>query len=242
MNERMNERMNEMQYSRSARNSNMNSQRRPQTHRRRRQLPQKEGKPFLLKLFLWLGLLLICFVLGYLGASLLVDFMSKKWFLKPDNIIENQEDLTHLEQKEANKKFAASNESVKQISIVLYHVLNDTITGTRKNFVARTQEDNIKDAINSILTLSEVPNYDKIKLLHVFRNAETAFLDVSGQFQSSLSTMGQRKSLLLLTGIVRTVQENFSPISQIRFLIDSKLPSSNGVVDLSVPWKMPERS
>ena len=108
--------------------------------------------------------------------------------------------------------------------------------------MARTQEDNIKDALDSILTLSSVPNSDRIKLLHVFRNAETAFLDVSGQFTNSLNSMGQRKSLLLLTGIVRTIQENFSPISQIRFLIDSKLPNSNGVVDLSVPWKMPERS
>ncbi len=210
--------------------------------RRRPVQPQREGKPFLLKIFLWLGVLLICFVLGYLGATLVIELMSKKLFLKPENIIENQEDLTKLEESEVNRKLAASGDSVKQISLVLYHVINDTIAGTRKNFVARTQEDNIRDAFDSILSLSDVPNYERIKLLHVFRNAETAFLDVSGQFSSSLSSMGQRRSLLLLTGIVRTVQENFSPISQIRFLIDSKTPSSSGVVDLSVPWKMPERS
>ena len=241
----------------SIRNTRVGTQvRRPQRQssapqrRRRRQVPQKEGKPFLLKLFLWLGIALICFVLGYLGASLIVEFMSKKWFLKPDNIIETQEDLDNLQESEIAKRISSpsgsqnnsSGESVKQVSLVLYHVMNDSLTGTRKSFVSRTQEDNIKDAVDSILTLSGVPNSERIRLLHVFRNAETAFLDISGQFPSSLQTMGERKSLLLLTGIVRTIQENFSPISQIRFLIDSKLPASKGVVDLSVPWKMPERS
>ena len=124
----------------------------------------------------------------------------------------------------------------------LYHVKNDTIGETRQNFIVRTQEDNISDAINAIISLSGLQNAGKIKLLHVFRISDTAFLDMSGQFASSLESAGQRKSLLLLTGIVRTLQENFSPISQIRFLIDSKPPKSGGVVDLSVPWKMPKKS
>ena len=104
------------------------------------------------------------------------------------------------------------------------------------------REDNISDAINSILILSGIPGADRIKLLHVFRISDTAFLDMSGQFVSALESIGQRKRLLLLTGIVRTLQENFSPLLQVRFLIDSKPPKSGGVVDLSVPWKMPNKS
>ena len=108
-----------------------------------------------------------------------------------------------------------------------------------KSFITRTREDNIRDAVEEVLSLSGAP---KMKLLHVFRNDETAFLDMPGQFASALSSMGKRKSLLLLTGMVRTLQENFSPITQIRFLIDSKPPKSGGDVNLAAPWKMPKKS
>ena len=133
----------------------------------------------------------------------------------------------------------SSGADVQQVSLNLYHVQGDTLTEVRKNFVSRTKEDNIREAVEEILALSGAP---KMKLLHVFRNDETAFLDMPGQFASAISSMGKRKSLLLLTGMVRTLQENFSPITQIRFLIDSKPPKSGGEVNLAAPWKMPKKS
>lgn len=197
----------------------------------------------LLKLLSWLGIALLCFVMGYMGASWFADFMNKKLLLKPENRIENQEDLSKFEETEQSRAVQSSQSgSIPQISLNLFHVRNDTVAETRRNFVSRTQEENIRDAIEEILSLSEVPNAGKIKLLHVFRDNETAFLDMPGAFASSLSSMGERKSLLLLTGIVRTMQENFTPISQVRFLIDSKTPQAGGTVDLRAPWKMPKKS
>ena len=201
--------------------------------------------PLLLKILSWLGIILLCFVLGYLGTSWVVDFLNRKLFLKPENRIENQEDLNEFnasEQERITNNIINSGENVNQISLNLYHVKNDTIAETRQNFIARTQEDNIRDAVMTVISLSEMPNAEKIKLLHVFRMSDTAFLDMSGQFASAVDAAGQRKSLLLLTSIVRTVQENFPPISQIRFLIDSKPPKSGGAVNLAAPWKMPQRS
>ena len=201
--------------------------------------------PLLLKILSWLGIILLCFVLGYLGTSWFVEFLNKKLFLKPENRIENQEDLNNFnasEQERITSEALNSGENVQQISLNLYHVKNDTIAEVRQNFVSRTQEDNIRDAVTAVILLSEMPQADKIKLLHVFRMSDTAFLDMSGQFASAVESAGQRKSLLLLTSIVRTVQENFSPLSQVRFLIDSKPPKSGGSVDLSAPWKMPKKS
>lgn len=171
-----------------------------------------------------------------------MDFMSKKLLLKPENRIENQEDLNELqeaEQERTSQENLSKGVDVQQVSLNLYHVKGDTIAEIRRNFVSRTKEDNIRDAVEEILSLSGAP---KMKLLHVFRNGETAFLDMPGQFASAISSMGKRKSLLLLTGLVRTLQENFSPITQIRFLIDSKAPKSGGEVNLAAPWKMPKKS
>ena len=222
-------------------------QQRPQRQRVRTPEPDYDDRPtpLLLRVLMWFGVILLCFVLGYLGTSWVMDLLNRKLLLKPENRIENQEDLTDFqeaEQERASREAIKSGANVQQVSLNLYHVNNDSLAETRKNFVSRTTEDNIRDAVEEILTLSSIPNAGKIKLLHVFKVSDTAFLDMPGQFASSLETAGQKKSLLLLTGIVRTLQENFSPVTQVRFLIDSKTPKSGGVVDLSAPWKMPKRS
>ena len=205
----------------------------------------KESAPFLLKLLSWLGIILLCFVIGYIGTSWFMDFLNKKLLLKPENRIEDQEDLGDFQEAESDREAArllSTGGDIQQVSLNLYHVRNDTIAETRKNFVSRTREDNIRDAVEEILNLSEVPNVNRIKLLHVFRSDDTAFLDMTEQFASAVEAMGQRKSLLLLTGLVRTLQENFSPVTQIRFLIDSKAPKSGGDVNLAAPWKMPKKA
>ena len=215
-------------------------------HRRNVQNKEEQkSAPLLLKILSWLGLILLCFVLGYLGTSWVMEFLNKKLLLKPDNRIESQEDLTDYQESErerTSREVLNDSAGVQHISVNLYHVQNDAIAGTRKNFVSRTKEDNIRDAVEEILSLSGVPNARKIKLLHVFRRNETAFLDMPGQFTSALDAMGQRKSQLLLTGLVRTLQENFSPVMQVRFLIDSKAPKSGGTVNLAATWKMPKSS
>ena len=201
--------------------------------------------PLLFKILMLIGLLLLFFVSGYLGASWVVDFFNKKLLLKPEDRIENQEDLasfTESEHQRAAQNALNAGEGVPQVIINIYHVEDDSIAETQKNFISRTPEDNIRDAVSELLSLSEVPNAEKIKLLHVFRDDDTAFLDMSGQFIPALDAMGQRKSQLLLTGIVRTLQENFSPVSQVRFLIDSKPPKSGGTVELGRVWKMPKKT
>ena len=206
---------------------------------------EKESAPLLLKLLSWLGIVLLCFVIGYMGASWFMDFMSRKLLLKPEDRIENQEDLTEFQEAEAEKTsrlLLESGADIQQISLNLHHVREDTLAEIRKNFVSSTKEDNIRSAVEEVLELSEVPNANKIKLLHVFRNGNTAFLDMPGQFASALEDMGERKSQLLLTGLVRTLQENFSPVKQIRFLLDSKVPESGGIVNLAAVWKMPTKS
>ena len=202
--------------------------------------------PLLFKILMLVGLVLLFFVFGYIGTSWLVEFSKQKLLLKPEDRIENQKDLSNFQNAEYERitqNALKTGEGVPQMMIKIYHVEDDTISDSeiQKNFISRTPEDNIRYAVTELLSLSEVPNSDKIKLLHVFRNNDTAFLDMSGQFVSALDSMGQRKSQLLLTGIVKTLQENFSPIEQVKFLIDSMPPKSGGTVELGRAWKMPKR-
>lgn len=221
-------------------------ERRPKRPRRdQRPVSRRKDTPLMLRVLSWLGVILLCFVAGYLGTSWLMDALNEKLLLKPENRIENQSDLAKLNEAVEREREAAAARSgnVQQISLKLYSVKNGRIAEpVRKSFVSRLKEDNMAEAVKSVLVLSGVPGVDKISVLHVFRSAETAYLDLSAAFVSALASMGQREGLLLLTAIVRTLEENFQPGVQVRFLIDSRSPSPGGPVDLTVVWKMPSRS
>ena len=227
---------------------NANLQRRQVRPRQRpisEEYDENKPTPLLFRILVMIGVLLLCFVLGYVGTSWVMNFLNRKLFLKPENRIENQEDLNNYneaaQERITQAKFNSSG-GIPQITLSIFHVQNDAIKEVRKNFFARTPEENIRDAINEIISLSGISGAEKIKLLHVFRNSDTAFLDMSGQFASALEKEGERKSLLLITSIVRTLSDNFSPISQVRFLINSQAPKAGGVVDLNSVWKLPKRS
>ena len=221
-------------------------ERRPKRPRRdQRPVSRRKDTPLMLRVLSWLGVILLCFVAGYLGTSWLMDALNEKLLLKPENRVENQSDLAKLNAAVEREREAAAARSgnVQQISLKLYSVKDGRIAEpVRKSFVSRLKEDNMAEAVKSVLVLSGVPGVDKISVLHVFRSAETTYLDLSAAFVSALASMGQREGLLLLTAIVRTMEENFEPVVQVRFLIDSRSPNPGGPVDLTVVWKMPSRS
>ena len=100
-------------------------------------------------------------MIGYMGTSWLMEFLNKKLLLKPENRIENQEDLTEFQEAEAERTsriLLESGADIQQISLNLHHVNDDSISEIRKNFVASTREDNIRSAVEEVLELSEVPN------------------------------------------------------------------------------------
>ena len=91
---------------------------------------EERPTPLLLRILSLLGVVLLCFVLGYLGTSWVVDFLNKKLFLKPENRIENQEDLSNFEESEqerSTRKILREGGSVQQVSLSLYHVKDDNI-------------------------------------------------------------------------------------------------------------------
>lgn len=221
-------------------------ERRPKRPRRdQRPVSRRKDTPLMLRVLSWLGVILLCFVAGYLGTSWLMDALNEKLLLKPENRVENQSDLAKLNAvvEREREEAAARSGNAQQMSLKLYSVKDGRIAEpVRKSFVSRLKEDNMAEAVKSVLVLSGVPGVDKISVLHVFRSAETTYLDLSAAFVSALASMGQREGLLLLTAIVRTLEENFQPGVQVRFLIDSRSPGPGGPVDLTVVWKMPSRS
>ena len=79
--------------------------RRPRRRGRDSRSPGRERPPFLLRFFSWIGIILLCFVAGYLGTSWMVRSLNTRSLLKPENRVENGEDLKAL--TESEKKSSA---------------------------------------------------------------------------------------------------------------------------------------
>jgi hypothetical protein len=107
----------------------------------------------------------------------------------------------------------------------------------KADVIVGTREDNIQEAVHKLLALSGLFS-DGVQVRHVFRNVDTVYLDFSGSFVSALSTAGATTSTLVITGIVQTMRDNFSPISKVRFLVDSKVQSTGSPVDLTATWQL----
>ncbi len=62
------------------------------------------------------------------------------------------------------------------------------------------------------------------------------YIDLPRGFSAGLSQMEEQRVLFLLTGIVRTVVENFPPIKQVYFLEEGRWIPNIGALRLSDPW------
>ena len=201
----------------------------------------RERPPLLLRLLSWLGIILLCFVAGYLGTSWMMRSLNTRFLLKPENRVENGEDLKRLTEAErARNALSGVKGQIPQVALKLHYLKDGGLVKETRTFLSRTQEDNIQDAIHTLLSLSGVEGADSgVRVLHVFRSADTVFLDFSGNFAAALSKLGQRNSQFLVTGIVLTMKENFHPIVKVRFLLDGAVPSGGAPIDLAVPWQLP---
>lgn len=215
--------------------------RRPRRRARDSRHSGRERPPILLRFLSWIGIILLCFVAGYLGTSWMMRFLNTRSLLKPENRVENREDLKTLtESEKARSAPSGVRGDIQQVGLRLYYLKNGGLVEESRSFLVRPQEDNIRDAVHALLSLSGLEGAEVgVRVLHVFRSADTVYLDMSGGFAAALSRLGQRSSQFLVTGIVRTMQDNFPPIVKVRFLIDGALSSGGAPIDLTVPWQLP---
>ena len=188
---------------------------------------QKRKTPILLRLLAWCGVILLCFVAGYHGTSYMLD---QQWFIKEKTPVVN--DGVGAETTPEARL------DMQKMALSLFYPKNGALVEEKIDVIVNTREDNIQDAVLRLLELSGL--FDgTVQVHHVFRNADMVYLNFSGAFATALNKAGAQFSTLLITGIVRTMRDNFSPISKVRFLVDSKVESAGAPVDLTATWQLP---
>jgi len=205
--------------------------------RRYPDIPKRDKKkpkpPLLLRLLAWCGVILFCFVAGYVGTEYIVMNIfgfDKPWPTSDSNVGKNDFDVPTNEEL---ADLGALGLDIQKATFSVFYPMDGELISENVDVISRTLEDNIQEAVLRILKLSGI---DTVSVLHVFRDIETVYLDLSTPFMEALNELGGQAGTLLINGIVRTMNENFS-LTKVRFLVDSKIVSSGASVDLAAVWQ-----
>jgi len=190
----------------------------PDTAKRDRNKPKP---PFLLRFLAWCGVILFCFVVGYVGTEYMVDKLGLNRPMSSDD--------TTLD-------FAAETLGIdmQRATFSVFYPRDGRLVSENVEVITRTLEDNIREAVLSILRFSGID--DAVNVLHVFRDIDTVYLNLSAPFLQALYEIGENTGSLLITGIARTMDENFS-LTNVRYLVDSEVAVSMISIGLNADWQ-----
>ena len=208
---------------------------------RRRSRPAKEEikkAPILFRVVAWAGVILFCFVAGYVGTSLALKMLNRKDILVRPDVAENREGAAGvLAQDDGEIRLNA-----RKVAFTLHYPKDGSLATEKVELLSGIMDDDIRQVVGKIIALLPARFSPEVKVLHSFRAGNTLYLDFPSSFVSSLANQGAKESTLFITGIVRTMIENFSPVAKVRFLVDGQVPGekTGAPVDLSVPWQLPQ--
>ena len=186
---------------------------------------KKPKPPLLLRILAWCGVILFCFVVGYVGTGYIVTQIGLD---RPWSGPFGEDTGTDV-----ISVTGGTMPYMQRATFSVFYPRGGELVSENVDVISRTFEDNIREAVLRILRLSGI---EAVDVLHVFRDIETVYIDLSSPFLSILNELGERPGTLLINGIVRTMNENFS-LTRVRFLVDSRVVSSGAPVDLAAVWQ-----
>ncbi|MDR1377133.1 MAG: hypothetical protein LBJ22_06450, partial [Synergistaceae bacterium] len=143
--------------------------------KRRRSPLKNKGKPkppILLRVLTWCGVILLCFVGGYIGTSYMLKLLEKPIFYKPEDGVqaENRGGALLSSDSAADLKL-----DMQKVVLSLFYPKEGALVEERAEVIAHTREDNIREAVLRLLARSGL--FDgAVDVQHVFRNVDMVYL------------------------------------------------------------------
>lgn len=196
---------------------------------------ERRKAPALVRIFAWIALLAIFFACGYLGANYFFNWADKKGGSRIGSVIGSPTEVSAVAPSGAQTSVENSDGAY-----TLYMPDNGKFTTREINIRKGLPEEDIDKVIGMYVDgLKESQMLETgVKTLNLYRSGDWLYLDMNGAFQSSLKTLGEEKSSFIITGLVKTIKENFPPIKKIKFYIDGGESSQKKPVDLTKPWEL----
>jgi hypothetical protein len=209
-----------------------------QKKRKNRRTEPSSKAPLPFRIIAWISLVVVCFGLGYGGTSMVLGILGKKEIVVQKDVVSNTEQAADLVSE--GQKTNSDVIPARKVLFNLYVPSEQGLSSRQVPIVSGLMEEDVKRVIASLVAESAPTGYlnNDIRVLHVFRNGEIMYLDFNRAFLVSLRNMGKQKAAIVMTSIVRTMVENFSPVTKVRIMVEGKVPHGSDPVDLSVPWQL----
>lgn len=203
--------------------------------------PPKKS-PLIVRLIAWTSVIAVFFAFGYGGTSLLFKWMDSRGS-RPANLIATSEDAREYVTQTRPEGRDTPTEGEKTFTLSIPNGTNGFEPRSIRVLGEFAEEEMQRVASAYVDTLKEGKWFDPgVQILHVFRSGEWIYLNMSTPFLTSLKALGKEKSQIALTGLVKTLSDNFSQVAKIKFYVDGQEIKEKDPVDLSLPWKLPKQS
>lgn len=199
--------------------------------------------PLPMRMLAWVSLIAIFFAIGYGATSMIFKWMDGQGGRKhPGNLVSNRTEAVKL----ISATRSADEATVRDDSMLCtLSIPEGDSFSTRSIRCDRSiREDNMQQTLSAYLDeVKERKLLDPgVQCLNVFQSGEWLYVNINESFMTSLKALGAEKSRFLLTGLVKTMSDNFAPVNKVKFYIDGSEAKGKDPVDLTMPWGLSGKS
>ena len=195
---------------------------------------ERKKIPLPLRMLAWIGLLGIFFGVGYFVAGVGLRFLNGFGVGTQSNVLASSE--------EAQRFMSTPQEEVTvyRKEYVAYTLENGQLASSVMQIAPGVLEEDIVTVLEKVLEPLRVASgiQQPLRVLHVFRAGDMLYIDMNSAFVTALKAVGSQNAALIMTGLVRSMVDNFSPAEQVLFFVDGKLSKIRDPLDLTVPWTL----
>ena len=192
--------------------------------------------PTALRVVVWISVLVLLFSAGYWDTPLTLKYRDKKQIIAQRNVVRDPAEAKRVLEDTSEP----SGLSVKRSGFEVFVPRGDILESETVSLVPGILEEDVKTVILGLMETMRAENTisEQVRVLHVFRNGDLLYLDLNDPFVKVIQNLPAEKATLIMTSLVRTIVANFSPVTRVRILINSKDPELKAPVDLTTPWQL----
>ncbi|MDR0764884.1 MAG: GerMN domain-containing protein [Synergistaceae bacterium] len=205
--------------------------------------------PLVFRLLAWTSLVVIFFAIGYGATSLIFKWLDRNAYARgaartPENLAYTPEETRNMLDRfsgEEDSPLSAdltAQERGAYVTVTISIPDGNSFKTRQIRCYGALREDAIKQTLAAYMDAMKESQILSAgaRDLNIFRSGEWLYLNMSGDFLESVKTLGAEKSRLMLTGLVKTMSDNFPPVNKVRFYIDGKEVRDKKPIDLTLPW------
>ena len=190
--------------------------------------------PWPLRLLAWGALVAIVFAVGYGATSLVFRWLDSRG-TRPAQTVANSEEARELVSRDQAEEPSPKGQVTFTLSVPAGEAFE---TRSIQVLGGGLVEEDLRKVLDAYMAELKSSGWmtDAVPVRHLFRSGEWLYLDLGSSFVGGLKSLDAKKAGLVLTGLVKTVGDNFAPLRKVKIYVEGREAPDKKPVDLSKPW------